>query len=57
VGRLYVAILALLGVGVLLVVQMFQGESNWGHWIGLAAIAIGLAAVGVEAQKRAGSAG
>ncbi len=32
-GRLYVAILGLLVVGVILVIQMAQGEANALHWV------------------------
>ena len=51
-GRLYVALLGLLVVGVILIVQIVQGEAGWLHWVGLAAIAIGLASIGVEIQKK-----
>jgi uncharacterized protein (DUF983 family) len=50
-GRLWVAILGLLVVGVILVVQMTQGENNWLHWFGLGAVVIGLASLGMEMQK------
>lgn len=50
-GRLYVAILGLLVVGVIVIIQIVQGETDWLHWVGLAAVAIGLAAVGAEIQK------
>jgi hypothetical protein len=50
-GRLYVALLGLLVVGIIVVIQMVQGETDWLHWVGLAAVAIGLASIGVEMQK------
>jgi hypothetical protein len=50
-GSKYVAILALLVVGVILVVQMAQGEANTLHWFGLGAIVIGLVAVAFDIQK------
>jgi hypothetical protein len=50
-GAKYVAILALLGVGVITVVQMAQGEANALHWFGLGAIVIGLVAVAIDIQK------
>jgi hypothetical protein len=50
-GSKYIAILALLGVGVILVVQMAQGEANALHWFGLGAIVIGLVAVAFDIQK------
>ncbi len=50
-GRLWVAILGLLVVAVILIIQMAQGENNALHWIGIAAVAIGLASLGMEMQK------
>jgi len=50
-GSKYVAILALLVVGVILVIQMAQGEANALHWFGLGAIVIGLVAVAFDIQK------
>jgi len=50
-GAKYIAVLALLGVGVILVVQMSQGEANALHWFGLGAIVIGLIAVAFDIQK------
>lgn len=50
-GSKYIAILALLVVGVILVVQMAQGEANALHWFGLGAIVIGLVAVAFDIQK------
>ena len=50
-GAKYVAILGLLVVGVVLVVQMAQGEMNALHWVGLIAVVIGLIAVALDIQK------
>jgi membrane protein implicated in regulation of membrane protease activity len=51
-GRLYIAIAGLIVVGIILVVQLAQGETGWLHWVGLAAVVIGLASIGVEMQKK-----
>lgn len=50
-GAKYVAILGLLVVGVVLVIQMTQGEVNALHWVGLIAVIIGLIAVALDIQK------
>lgn len=50
-GRLYIAILGMLVVGIILIVQLAQGETGWLHWVGLGFVAIGLAALVVEMQK------
>jgi uncharacterized protein (DUF983 family) len=50
-GRLWVAILGLLVVGIILIIQMTQGEADWLHWLGLGAVVIGLASLGMEMQK------
>lgn len=51
-GRLYIAVAGLIVVGIILVVQLAQGETGWLHWVGLAAVVIGLASIGVEMQKK-----
>jgi hypothetical protein len=50
-GRLYVAILGLLVIGVILIIQISQGESNPLHWVAVGAVVVGLAAVIGEAMK------
>jgi hypothetical protein len=50
-GAKYISILALLGVGLIMVIQMVQGEANALHWFGLGAIVIGLIAVTIDIQK------
>ena len=51
VGRLYIAILGMLVVGVILVVQLAQGETGWLHWFGLGAVVIGLISLLFEMKK------
>lgn len=46
-----VALIGLLVVGVILIVQMAQGETNALHWIGLVAIAVALIATVVDIRK------
>lgn len=46
-----VALIGLLVVGVILIVQMAQGEANALHWIGLVAIAVALIATVVDMRK------
>ena len=50
-GAKYISILALLGVGLIMVIQMVQGVANALHWFGLGAIVIGLIAVTIDIQK------
>lgn len=50
-GRKYIALLGLLVVGVILVIQMAQGEANAWHWVGIGAVVVGLVAVAIDIQK------
>lgn len=50
-GRLYVAFFGLLIVGVILVVQLAQGDTGWLQWLGLGFIVIGLVSLLVEMKK------
>ena len=50
-GRLYVAIFGLLVVGVIMVVQLAQGETGWLQWVGLALVVIGLVSLLIEMKK------
>jgi hypothetical protein len=44
-GRLYIALLGLLVVGIVVVIQIAQGDSNTLHWIAVGAVVVGLAAL------------
>jgi hydrogenase-4 membrane subunit HyfE len=50
-GAKIIALLSLLVVGVIIVVQMTQGENNALHWFALGAILVGLVAVAMSKQK------
>jgi hypothetical protein len=50
-GRLYVAILGLLVVGIVVVIQIAQGDSNTLHWVAVGAVVVGLAALVGEVMK------
>lgn len=50
-GRKYIALLGLLVVGVIMVIQMAQGEANAWHWVGIGAVVVGLVAVAIDIQK------
>lgn len=51
-GRLYVALLGLLVVGVIVVIQIAQGDTDWLQWVGLAFVVIGLVATVIEIKKK-----
>ena len=50
-GRKWIALFGVVVVGVILIIQMTQGENNLLHWIGLAAIAIAFIATVVDVRK------
>ena len=50
-GRKWIALFGVVVVGVILIIQMAQGENNLLHWIGLVAIAIAFIATVVDVRK------
>ena len=50
-GRLYIALLGLLVVGIVVVIQIAQGDSNTLHWVAVGAVVVGLAALVGEVMK------
>ena len=50
-GRKWIALIGMVVVGIILIAQMAQGETNALHWIGLAAIAVALVATAVDMRK------
>ena len=50
-GRKWIALIGMVVVGLILILQMAQGEANALHWIGLVAIAVALIATVVDIRK------